>query len=35
MRLQELEILDEVAASSTRKVMLGKKRLAERVVNLL
>jgi regulator of protease activity HflC (stomatin/prohibitin superfamily) len=35
MRLRELEILEKVAASSKLNVVLGEKRLTERIVNVL
>jgi regulator of protease activity HflC (stomatin/prohibitin superfamily) len=35
MRLRELEVLERIASAGNLKVVLGKKGLAERVVNLL
>jgi hypothetical protein len=35
MRLRELEVLEKVAANSKLNVVLGEKRLTERIVNVL
>jgi len=35
MRLRELEVLEKVAANSKLSIMLGEKRLTDRVVNVL
>ena len=35
MRLRELEVLEKVAANSKLSIVLGKKRLTERIVNVL
>jgi CRISPR/Cas system-associated protein endoribonuclease Cas2 len=35
MRLRELEILEKVAANSKLNILLGEKRLVDRVVNVL
>jgi hypothetical protein len=35
MRLRELEVLEKVAANSKLNVVLGEKRLVDRVVNML
>jgi hypothetical protein len=35
MRLRELEMLAKVAANSTLNVVLGEKRLTERIVNVV
>jgi hypothetical protein len=35
MRLRELEVLEKVAANSTPNILLGDKRLTDRVMNVL
>ena len=35
MRLRELEVLEKVAANSKLNILLGDKRLTERVMNVL
>jgi hypothetical protein len=35
MRLRELEVLEKVAANSKLNILLGEKRLTERIVNVL